>query len=236
VSSLISYGPSCRIPALTIIAFLIVAPPAAAGDISGQILITRKLSRKVVAPATYSIRGEAISSARADAFPGSEFDRMVIMLEGGAYALSAPEIVTIEQRSGRFEPDVVVISLGSTVQFPNSDPIFHNVFSLSHAHPFDLGYYAKSQSRSVRFDRPGVIQVYCHIHASMYAAIVVTASPWHGKPGPDGAFSWANVPAGRYQVVVWHKIAGTYTATVDVPQHGTAGVTIRVPVDVEPRH
>ena len=158
-----------------------------------------------------------------------------MILEGLNAPPTAPVTAVIEQRNSRFEPDLLAIPIGSTVEFPNFDPIFHNVFSLSGAQQFDLGFYARTQSRSVKFNRKGVVQVYCHIHSNMSAAIVVTASPWYGKPEDDGTFSWSGIPAGHYRVVVWHKIAGQYSVEVDVPETGTAHVKIRVPVDVEPR-
>ncbi len=102
----------------------------------------------------------------------------------------------LNQQGSRFDPELIVVPTGSTIQFPNLDPIFHNVFSLSKARKFDLGYYPEGQSRSVKFNDAGVVQVYCHIHANMYAAIVVTDSPWYVKPEADGSFSFSNVPAG----------------------------------------
>jgi hypothetical protein len=109
------------------------------------------------------------------------------------------------------------------------------VFSLSKTQPFDLGFYPKGQSRTVKFNHPGIVQVYCHIHANMYAAIIVTSSPWYGKPSGDGSFSWNDVPAGHYRLSAWHKIAGLYKTEVDVPESGKVEVSIQVPVDVEPR-
>jgi hypothetical protein len=99
---------------------------------------------------------------------------------------------------------------------------------------FDLGYYPQGQSRAVKFNDAGVVQVYCHIHANMYAAIVVTDSPWYIKPGADGSFSFSNVPAGRYRLTVWHKIAGYRKQEVVVPDSGSVEVKISVPVDMEP--
>jgi len=153
------------------------------------------------------------------------------MLEGAPSVPLSPITASIDQRGARFEPEMLVVPVGSTVQFPNDDPIFHNVFSLSGARSFDLGYYPKGQSRNVKFDRPGVVQIYCHIHSSMYAAIVVTPSRWSGKPSESGAFDWSGIPAGHYQVVAWHKIAGFRRAKVDVPENGVANVTIAIPVD-----
>ena len=162
---------------------------------------------------------------------------MVIILEAGKDAGKLPPrppvTEVLNQQGARFEPDLIVIPIGSTVQFPNSDPIFHNVFSLSKAQAFDLGYYPQGQSRTVKFNNPGVVQVYCHIHANMYAAIVVTASPWFEKPSADGSFSFSNVPPGRYRLTAWHKIAGLHKVDIEVPESGSAEVNIRVPVDTE---
>lgn len=206
--------------------------PVLAGDLTGEVVITRHLSRKTVAPGVYNLRGTAPPATEVVKDAVNEFERTVVLLEGGKADPAPPQNVQIEQHNSRFEPDLVVIPVGSTVQFPNGDPIFHNVFSLSAAQPFDLGYYPKSQSRTVKFSHSGIVQVYCHIHANMYAAIVVTSSPWYGRPAADGTFSWTNIPAGHYRVVAWHKIAGLYSAEVDIPQNGTAHTKIRVPVDV----
>jgi plastocyanin len=213
--------------------FLVSVLPVVAGDLTGQVSITKRLTKKTVAPTVYSLRGTAPPPAHAETDAINEFDRTIVILEGGKTAAPAPETAVIEQRDSRFEPDLVVIPVGSTVQFPNSDPIFHNVFSLSGAQPFDLGFYSKSQSRSVKFTHAGIVQVYCHIHSNMYAGIVVTASPWYGKPAADGSFTWKDIPAGHYRVVAWHKIAGLHQVQVDVPETGTVNVTVRVPIDVE---
>jgi plastocyanin len=206
-----------------------------AGDLTGHAVITRKLTKKPVSPTVYNLRGTAPPSAPAETERLSEFDQMVILLEGESVTPQTPVTVSMDQHNMRFEPDLVVIPIGSTVQFPNSDPIFHSVFSLSRAQPFDLGFYPRGQSRTVKFNRSGIVQVYCHIHANMYAAIVVTSSPWYGKPSEDGGFAFTNVPAGHYRVVAWHKIAGVYHAETDIPERGKAEVTIHVPLDVEPR-
>jgi len=216
---------------------LLVAFQALAGDVHGHAVITKRLSKKALSPIVYNLRGTATPSAPADTEPLNEFDRMVVILEektGGAKLPPKPPVTEIlNQEGARFQPDLIAVPVGSTVEFPNSDPIFHNVFSLSKAQPFDLGYYPKGHSRTMKFNSPGVVQVYCHIHANMYAAIVVTASPWFQKPLPDGSFSFSNVPAGRYRLTAWHKIAGLYKVDVQVPETGSANLSIRVPVDTE---
>ena len=209
--------------------------PLSAGDVTGHAVITKRLSRKALVPATYNLRGTPTPLAAPDTESINEFDRMVVMLQGKTKTPKAPETVVLEQKNGRFDPDLVIIPVGSTVQFPNADPIFHNVFSLSRAHSFDLGFYPKGQTRSVKFTKEGIVQVYCHIHANMYAAIMVTSNTYYVKPAADGTFSWENVPAGHYRVIAWHKLAGNFQTELDVPESGTAEVTIRVPLDLEPR-
>jgi plastocyanin len=219
----------------------LLAMQALAGDVHGHALITKRLSKKTLSPIVYNLRGTASPVAPRDSEAVNEFDRMVVILEerkdkGKEDAIPPPKPPVTEvlnQQGARFQSEVIVVPVGSAVEFPNSDPIFHNVFSLSKAQPFDLGYYPQGQSRTVKFNNPGVVQVYCHIHSNMYAAIVVTRSPWFQKPLPDGSFSFSNVPAGRYRLTAWHKIAGLYKVDVEVPETGSADVTIRVPVDTE---
>jgi len=206
------------------------------GDVKGHAVITKRLSKKAPPPAVYNLRGTPTPQDLPDTETVNEFERMVVMLQGPTKMPKSPESFVLEQRNGRFDPDLVVVPVGSTVQFPNADPIFHNVFSLSKAQSFDLGFYPKGQSRSVKFTKEGIVQVYCHIHANMYAAIVVTSSSFYVKPAADGTFGWENVPAGHYRVIAWHKVAGNFQTELDVPENGAAEVTIRVPLETEPRH
>jgi plastocyanin len=225
---------------------LLLALLAPASEVQGRATITKRLSKRSLSPIVYNLRGTATPWAEPDAEPVNEFDRMVVILEptkderektsGKDHRLlppSPPVTEKLNQQDARFQPDVIVVPVGSTVEFPNLDPIFHNVFSLSKAQPFDLGYYPQGHSRNVKFNNPGVVQVYCHIHANMYAAIVVTDSPWYQKPAADGSFSFSNVPPGRYRLIAWHKVAGLHKVDVQVPETGSVDATIRVPVDTE---
>ncbi|MGI8961892.1 MAG: hypothetical protein ACR2IV_19465 [Bryobacteraceae bacterium] len=124
-----------------------------------------------------------------------------------------------------------MIPVGSAVEFPNFDAIFHNIFSLSHTQAFDLGYYPKGQSRIVKFPRAGIVQVYCHVHPNMYAAIVVTSSRWSGKPANDGSFSWPDVPPGTYRLMIWQKFVGIFRRDVVVPATGDVSINVAIPVE-----
>ena len=217
-----------------VVALLSLGWPVFGGDVSGQAVLTKKLSRREVSPLIYNLRGMAQPAASHSTDPVNEYDRMVVILESKNLPPRPPVSVVIDQKDSRFDPELVVIPVGSTVQFPNSDPIFHNVFSLSKSQAFDLGFYPRGQSRTVKFNRPGVVQVYCHIHSNMYAAIVITESPWFEKPSSEGAFSFHDVPAGHYRLTAWHKVAGFHVVEINVPESGSVNATIRVPLDVEP--
>ncbi len=220
--------------ACAVASLLFFSMNAVAGDVSGHAFVTKRLTKKVLSPIVYNLRGTASPAAPPDTAPVNEFDRMVVIIEGGKLPPRPPMSVVLNQQGARFDPEMVVVPTGSTVQFPNLDPIFHNVFSLSKARKFDLGYYPEGQSRSVKFNDAGVVQVYCHIHANMYAAIVVTDSPWYTKPGADGSFSFSNVPSGRYRLTIWHKIAGYRKQDLVVPETGSVDINVSVPVDMEP--
>jgi plastocyanin len=112
---------------------------------------------------------------------------------------------TLEQRDKRFIPHIMVVQVGTEVDFPNHDPFFHNVFSVYDGKPFDLGLYANGESRPVRFSRPGISHIFCNIHPQMSAVIVTVETPYFTLSAPDGRFSIEDVPAGRYRLQLWHE-------------------------------
>ena len=109
------------------------------------------------------------------------------------------------------------------------DPIFHNVFSLSHAKSFDLGSYDKGDSRNVTFTKPGVISVYCHLHPNMSATILVAPSRWYARSDREGHFLIRDVPPGQYTVVAWHKAAGIFRQTITIEAGKDAAVHFLLP-------
>ena len=155
-------------------------------------------------------------------------------LPGGAVA--APHTARMEQKDERFAPRVLPVLAGTTVAFPNGDGIFHNVFSLSSARTFDLGRYPRGESKSVRFDRPGVVQVFCHIHSDMRAVVLVLDTPAFTMPAGDGRYTIAGVPPGEYTLVAWHERASPIRRRVRVSAGGTAVEDVDIPiVDESPR-
>jgi plastocyanin len=199
---------------------LLGAALLAGADIHGTITIERKLTRhNVTASAGIYQRGASIElGADAEENPlAFERSHVAVYIEGPQASLSSEAAnASIEQRDRRFVPDLVVVPAGSTVSFPNFDPIFHNIFSLSKAKSFDLGNYPKGQTRLVTFATPGIVAVYCHLHPNMAATVVVAPSRWATRADDNGAFALKDVPAGTYVVVAWHKAAGTFRKTVTI--------------------
>lgn len=115
------------------------------------------------------------------------------------------------QKNKTFTPHVLAIPVGSTVEFPNADPIFHNAFSNYNGQIFDIGLYPPGSTRSVKFKKAGVVRVFCNIHASMSAVIVVLASPWFATSDADGSFEIEDVPEGSYTLGIYYEQATEVT-------------------------
>jgi len=133
-----------------------------------------------------------------------------------------PGHVVLDQRDERFVPHVLAITTGTVVDFPNSDRIYHNVFSLSKTRPFDLGRYAAGRSKAVTFDRPGVVRVFCDIHSHMNAFILVFNHPFFALTDTDGRYRIDNVPPGTYNLVAWNEGVSSGPQAVVVPEGGEA--------------
>ena len=134
--------------------------------------------------------------------------RSVVYLESaprGAFDPGETSPASMDQRNETFVPHVLAISAGTIVDFPNSDRFYHNVFSLSKAARFDLGRYAKGKSKSVRFDQPGIVRVFCEIHSHMNAFVLVFAHPFFAITDTDSRYRINNVPPGTYNVVAWNE-------------------------------
>jgi plastocyanin len=128
--------------------------------------------------------------------------------------------VKLDQRNEAFVPHVLAIVAGTTVDFPNNDKTYHNVFSLSPTKPFDLGRYAVGHSKSVRFDRPGIVRVFCDIHSHMSAFILVFAHRHFTVTDEEGRYRLENVPPGTYTVVAWNESAASESRRVVVGESG----------------
>jgi plastocyanin len=127
---------------------------------------------------------------------------------------------TMSQEHETFVPHVLAVRVGTVVDFPNNDPMFHNVFSLSKTRQFDLGRYAAGRSRSVRFDDPGIVRVFCDIHSHMNAFILVFAHRFFAVTDDEGRYQIERVPPGAYAVNAWYEGAVRQTRSVTIPEEG----------------
>jgi len=148
----------------------------------------------------------------------------VVWLEpvSGRTVPPAPVTVEMTTRNKSLLPHVMTVPAGSTVQFPNEDPISHNLFSLSPGNAFDLGLYRKGAGKAQKLDSPGVVTVYCNVHPNMSAVIHVMPTPHYAFAGGDGRFS-LEVPAGRYRLVAWNEQGGTSESMIEVRDNGVVG-------------
>jgi plastocyanin len=174
--------------AATLVLCVVTVCDAAAGVVTG---IVRTLVRPGAPPAITVVYAEPLDSG----------------------APRTPRRVVLGQKNKTFQPRVLAVPLGSTVEFPNNDLIFHNVFSLSRPQPFDLGLYRAGDSRSRTFTSPGVYQVFCNIHPQMSAVIVVAPSPFAAVASPDGRFT-LDMPEGRYRLTALSERASPVSAEI----------------------
>jgi plastocyanin len=149
--------------------------------------------------------------------------RSVVYLESAprrAFEVDEGGRAVMDQRNETFVPHLLAIMTGTTVDFPNSDKFYHNVFSLSKPARFDLGRYSAGHSRSIRFDRPGIVRVFCDIHSHMSAFILVFAHRYFATTDETGAYRIDGVPAGPYRLVAWNDGQEREVRAVEVPAGG----------------
>jgi plastocyanin len=155
-----------------------------------------------VAPTVFSVSGVVLGGGTHG--PGGA----VVVLrrtDGPTPRPRATRVKAVVQKDKRFMPHVLAVPVGATVEFRNDDELFHNVFSLSKPNDFDLGLYKSGAQREQVFSTPGPVQLLCNIHASMNGWLYVSDSPWFAQADASGRFSVKNVPAGQYEVEVWHE-------------------------------
>jgi plastocyanin len=150
--------------------------------------------------------------------------RSVVYLETApraAFEQIDPAHAVMDQRNETFVPHLLAITTGTTVDFPNSDRIYHNVFSLSKTKTFDLGRYAAGRSQAVRFDRPGIVRVFCDIHSHMNAFILVFNHRFFDVTDADGRYHIDNIPPGTYNVIAWNEGLASEPRSASVPDGGS---------------
>jgi plastocyanin len=176
---------------------ILLVQPVGAGTIDGRVL-----------PATAAAHSEFVISV--EDVPG----------------IFAPtkEVAVMDQKDLHFIPHVLAIQAGTSVEFPNSDPVSHNVFSISTAKRFNLGLYRRGVKRRITFDQPGVVELLCNVHLEMSGYIVVLKNPYFSRASSDGAYRIDAVPAGRHRLRCWNESLPALERIVLVPQTGSVSV------------
>ena len=220
---------ACAIAGLLASAAPSVSTPRAAqgtGRIEGRVAITVPVST-VPPSAAYGARRVAKAVPRT----GSELSSVIVFIQDAPRVSPLPATrARILQENESFVPRVVAITRGSSVDFPNGDPFFHDVFSLSRSGTFDLGSYPRGQTRTHQFRQAGLVKVYCHIHSHMSATIMVFDHTFFAIPKADGSFTIDDVPAGTYKVSAWHERIGENSQSAKIDAGRAADLQFVLPI------
>jgi plastocyanin len=184
---------------------LALSAPARAGTVTGRVTLIEKSGRNA-----------------------TDLSDVVVYVDN-VKARPRPAKVVVTMKGKTFTPHLAVVPVGGTVEFPNDDPIFHNVFSVSGENRFDLSLYKRPKSGAWTFEHPGVARVYCNIHPQMSAVVLVRDNPFYARAATDGAFTIEDVPAGSYTLKAWHERGGEASAPVSIP--ATGKVTAELALD-----
>jgi plastocyanin len=197
---------SCAVPRLSslLVVCALGTASASAGTITGKVELLDKGGR-----------------------PAQDLSDVVVYIDGPK-AKGKPERVSVSMKGKEFRPRVVAVAQGGTVDFPNEDPVFHNVFSVSGANRFDLDLYKKPKSKSWTFQNSGIARVYCNIHPQMSAVVMVRDNPYFSTAAPDGSFTIEGVPAGRWQLKAWQERAPEAVVEVTVPADGRVTASLQM--------
>lgn len=206
--------------AVALIEMSVLVAPVAAGVVRGSVHVP---SMEQEAPAPNAYAGRASSLPHVMTMTHGAPGDAVVWLErvpSAADTASPAPHPKLAQKDQCFQPRVLPVAVGTTVDFPNLDPIYHNVFSASPIKRFDLGKYPRGHSKSVTFDRAGLVNVYCDIHSHMEAFVLVLPTHVFAQADTDGHFALPPVPPGNYTLHLWHPDLHEVKREVVVPADG----------------
>ena len=209
---------------------LAVAVVAQAGTLTGTIRAEGK------AGAAATAEGGKYESRKfkfAERVNYAELRDYVVYLDGPLGDKPQPPRTPLQivvQKDAQFSPHILPVVVGTTVEWPNNDEIYHNAFSMSEPKPFDLGLY-KDKVKQLTFEKPGRVDVFCSIHSTMHCIVLVLENPFYAVTDGQNRYVIANVPAGTYTLKAWHERLPSQTRSVTVPAVGevktdfTLGIT-----------
>jgi len=198
------------------------------GSITGEVKLKPNAGGAALPSTAYPTRAVGPRSNH----PIPETTNVVVYLKDVAFRGALPtRKVEIRQEHETFVPHVAALTRGSSLEFPNDDPIYHNVFSLSSGSSFNLGRYPRGESRARTFAKAGIVKVYCQIHSHMSATIMVFDHPYFTIPEASGTFELTGIPPGDYTLVGWHERVGERTQPVRVERGKSTAVVLRLPVE-----
>lgn len=178
---------------------------------------------------THPVRAGTIEGRVRVSATSANLSDFVISVEDIEQPLSNPmQPVVLDQKDLRFVPHVLVVQVGTTVEFANSDPLSHNVFSISDAKRFNLGLYSRGAVRQLKFDKPGVVDLLCNVHLEMSGYVVVVKNPYFARTESGGNFRIPNVPAGEHRMRCWHERYPAQERVVRVPETGSVNLDFAV--------
>lgn len=191
------------------------------------------------APPTFRIEGrlELVEKGRPAADRTLDRTHAAVWYEPAAAAKpGAPLAAVMSTERKQFSPQVVVVPVGSSVRFPNQDPILHNVFSVSGRNTFDLGLVGKGPGKSATFREAGIVRVFCNVHHAMFAHVVVVATPHFAVPAADGRFVLEGLPAGSGRLKFWHERGEVGERLVTLPATATLALQVEITQPRVPPH
>lgn len=199
-----------RLPLLAAM-LVLCAASAQAASVSGRVSFLTKRGQHPVANETLVWLEPASADVKVPKRPAATF-----------------QMVT---RGKMLIPHVLAIPAGSTVTFPNDDPISHNLFSLSPGNNFDLGLYRRGAGKQETFTTAGVVNVYCNVHPNMSSVIHVMSTPWYTFADQNGNYAFSDIPAGKYRLVAWNEQSGTTQSPVEVNNSGLVSGELALMLD-----